>query len=591
MKKYLLIITIIIWLFYFTKLYATDTNTNLIKTYNNFSAKLEQQYSYKDQINILEKIKQKIEQILKTKKISKKSIIILKELNKINNIKIDSIKKEINDNNFIDTNQIEIEKQEINKFKVLTEQILPNYILSILDNKTFLNVISDKNNNFFEFYDNNKIKRLIFQNYIIVNENTYSKLKNFTWYIFLKNWQYWFINEYEIEEKIPYSKSYNYFKWFINLESANYHLKNWIYYYYKFNQFNNIKDKYWFYYKSLISLNLEPKDNILLKNWNDYVFISTYNEEKLINSSIIKNITNKNHFLNTIYDDKKNINYDTDKYFEELKVLTENLTKWLSREDKINKIYNYILDNITYTNPIDLNKKEIFSWIHTYKNKDWVCEWYAKLMLYMLMFAWIEDVEVIRWFVINAPDFPNIWHAWLKIWDYYYDPTFDDPIWNTKTKKYDEYIYYRLPWDLFYTNRYDFTNLPEELKTKSKYELSNIVNKNLYDLVEKYTKSWYNLIKYSLILKENWLNYNDKITINTLKKLIWYYEVNWIEMSYIKNWEKAYIKKMKFYNLTDDSIEDLLKTINYNLTDKYIFKWNFWDWKYEYRLAYELENQ
>jgi len=30
--------------------------------------------------------------------------------------------------------------------------------------------------------------------------------------------------------------------------------------------------------------------------------------------------------------------------------------------------------------------------------------------------------------VIDAADFPNIGHAWLRIDDKYYDPTFDDPV-------------------------------------------------------------------------------------------------------------------------------------------------------------------
>jgi hypothetical protein len=210
-------------------------------------------------------------------------------------------------------------------------------------------------------------------------------------------------------------------------------------------------------------------------------------------------------------------------------------------------------------------------------------------MWYMLMFAWIEDIELIRWFVINAPDFPKVWHAWLKIWDFYYDPTFDDPIGNTSPKKYDQYVYFKLPWDLFYTNRYDFKNLPEETKTKTPDELTTIVNKNLYNLISKYKDSWYNIMKYSLLLSKNWLSYSDKIDISSLKKMLITYDINWSDMTFTKAWKKTYIKKLKYYKLEDNTIDDLLKNINYDLSNKNIFKWIFSDWTYEYRLVYELE--
>jgi transglutaminase/protease-like cytokinesis protein 3 len=46
----------------------------------------------------------------------------------------------------------------------------------------------------------------------------------------------------------------------------------------------------------------------------------------------------------------------------------------------------------------------------------------------MLAFAGIEDIEHIRGYVIDAVDFPQIGHAWVRIGNRYYDPTFDDPI-------------------------------------------------------------------------------------------------------------------------------------------------------------------
>ncbi len=50
------------------------------------------------------------------------------------------------------------------------------------------------------------------------------------------------------------------------------------------------------------------------------------------------------------------------------------------------------------------------------------------------MFAGVQNSIMIKWNVIDAQDFPNIWHVWLRIGEYYYDPTFDDPIWTNNTK-------------------------------------------------------------------------------------------------------------------------------------------------------------
>ncbi len=611
MKKIILILTLIICsVFSYNSTFALESNSPLIQAYNNFIIKLENKIkSEENQLIILEKVKSKIESILKTKKLNSKSIILLTDLNNLNNTQIKEVKSKLDNSYYTDTlktelekntlnntsynidyKQIELEKKEKQKFIDFKNSFyLPTFISNILSiNRKFLYAIQDNESKIFEFLENNKIKRIIFTSYYEITQENYNLYNSKFWYILNYNWKYLFIENYEIEDKIPYSESYNLFKWFITNSWTTYYKNNSNYYYYKFQNFSYIKDNYWFYIKNLDSIWLNTKNIVLYKNWDYYAFISNFTEEKLINQDIIKNIKDKDLFLSYIIDDKKSLTHETDKYFLELKSITENLTNWLTKEEKIKEIYNYILKNINYTNPIDLSKKQIFSWIDTYKNKDWVCEWYVKLMAYMLMFAWIEDIDVIRWFVINAPDFPKVWHAWLKIWDYYYDPTFDDPIWNTKAKEFDEYVYYKLPKDLFYTNRYNVSDLPEELKTKSQVELENIVNKNLFYLVSKYKDSWYNLMRYTLMMYKNGLNYNDIINISTLKNLITTYDVNWNDMSFYKNWVKIYIRQFKYYRLEEKNIKDVLSTINYDLSNKSIFKWDLWNWIYEYRLVYEL---
>ncbi len=592
-KNYVL--KLIIIFFFITSnvwVFALTTNTWAIsKVYSNFIIKLESKLSLKNQLVVLESLSSKLNTKLKSKTITTKSIILLKELNTLNNNKISEIKGKLNITSYVDNVQIEIEKSEIKKLSDLKNNfVLPDYITKLISgNRKFVYVNYSEKNPFFEFVENNKVKRLIFTNYFEITDKNYDLFKNKAWYIINLTWKYVFIENYEIEDKIPYSNSSSYFKSVILDLNNNFYEINWAYYTYKFNSYNYIDDKYWFYPKSLDQLWINIKNSILYKNIDKYVFITSYSDQVLIKSDLLTWITDKKLFLSMVSDDKKSLNYDTYSYFKELKLLSEKLTSWLTREDKIKKIYDYVLKNITYTNPIDLTRPEIFSWIDTYKNKDWVCEWYVKLMAYMLMFAWIEDVEVIRWFVLNASDFPNVWHAWIKIWNYYYDPTFDDPIWNTQAKEFNQYDYYKLPADLMYTNRYDVADLPEELKSKSKEFLNELVNKNLYNLVSKYKKSNYNLMNYVLFLYNNWFSYNHKIKISDLENLIVTYSIDWKDMSYIKDWRKYFIKKLKFYQLTNENLKDVLSVINYDISSHNLLKWDLWNWSYEYRLAYEFE--
>jgi len=87
----------------------------------------------------------------------------------------------------------------------------------------------------------------------------------------------------------------------------------------------------------------------------------------------------------------------------------------MNQEEKIQSIYAWILENISYSSDVRLDDEKIFSGVETFKNNEGVCTGYTKLMLYMLFYAGIYDVEVIRGHVIDAADFPQIGHAWVRI--------------------------------------------------------------------------------------------------------------------------------------------------------------------------------
>ena len=373
-----------------------------------------------------------------------------------------------------------------------------------------------------------------------------------------------------------------------SLNKENIFLENWIWYTYN--------------YDSHLYFNVDnSKLNQTTLNWNNinrynsivfvrddwkFWFINDYKKIKLIPDSIIYWIPWKYNFLKELKDDKKILNQDTDNIFNILKTVSKNLTKWKTSDQKIQILYNYILSNIEYTKNVNLDQPEIFSWINTFANKNWVCEWYVKLYLYMLNFANIGNTEAIRGYVLDAPDFPSIWHAWLKIGNKYYDPTFDDPIWQKKTKTIEQYKYFWLPYDLFYTNRYNFKKMPSFLKEKSLKYRKEFISKRIAALLYKYKDSWYNLLKIYLIKNKYNIDLNKKLDIEDLKKIISYYEIkNW---NITINWIKKSINNMKYYIIDDSNIENILNQLNYKLEWFYLFKWKLDNWNYEYILTYDI---
>ena len=366
-------------------------------------------------------------------------------------------------------------------------------------------------------------------------------------------------------------------------------LEDWVWYTYIYSwytffpKWTNIKSYH-------IEQNNIDTNNTLLKLLDDgnIWFIVNYKKIKLISDDIIFWVPDKYNFLSELKKDKRFLITDTDELFKDLKKDTLEITKDLKQKDKIKNIYKFILENVKYTDNLSLEDKRIFSWILTYKNNDWVCEWYARLMIYMLHFSWIRESKLLTWDVIDAPDFPEIWHAWVSIWNNYYDPTFDDPIWIDKTKSFDEYKYYNLPRDLFYTNRYDYLKTPVDLETTWLDYRKKLISKNLSDLVSKYENKDFILLKLYKFKKSIWLNYYSKITIKDIEDHVRFYEVN-SDFSFIKDWKKGYVKSIKFYQVDDSTIESTLEQINYNLSYYYLFKWykNWNSWDYEYRLANE----
>ena len=367
------------------------------------------------------------------------------------------------------------------------------------------------------------------------------------------------------------------------LKNNNLVLEDWIWYTYIYSEYKNF-GKWFNPTETDLSRNWFNKDTtLLLLDENQTIFFVTdYKKVKLISDYIIAWVTNKQNFLKELSDDKRYLHSDTDELFKKLKTETLNITNWNSNSAKKSILYDYILKNISYSTTFSTSNKEIFSWINTYENKDWICWGYSKLYLYMLSFAWVSDVRVVKWDVIDAADFPNIGHAWVQIGYNYYDPTFDDPNWALKTKTYSDYKYFALPRDLFYTNRYNYWTLPSYLKTESLESRENIIKENLSKLSDKYKNTNYLLLQPFTFRYENNLVYNEQITVDKLKEILPYYEVS--DYKIIKDNQEKIISDLKFYTVNNSNIESLLDQIKYNLEWYKLLKWDNWS----YRLTYQL---
>ena len=360
--------------------------------------------------------------------------------------------------------------------------------------------------------------------------------------------------------------------------------ENWVWYTYSYTKKYFFEESSKLNRESLIYNGLYWKNIVVYyDNWN-LSFIKDYKKVKLITDDIIYGFPNKYELLKTIRNNKLfDASRDDDSYYKTLEKTSKELTSWIYKDDeKIKIIYDYILKNISYSNNFTMQDYKIFSWVETYSNKSWVCEWYVELFNLMLWFNNIKS-SIIIWDVIDASDFPQIWHAWVKIGEYYYDITFDDPVWATKTKTFNEYSYYKLPKDLFYTNRFDKWLTPENLKTSTLDFRKALIKSNLSKLIEKYKNNNYNLLKIFKFKEKYGISATKDIAANDIIKILWYKDMKNFEV--VVAWKTKYIKNLNYISLEDDTIETFLEQINFDLTWYVVLKWLKDDWNIEFIIS------
>ncbi|MDD5769713.1 MAG: transglutaminase domain-containing protein [Candidatus Gracilibacteria bacterium] len=566
LKKSLIFLVVIVFSLLNTSFGYNQSEINL--AYSKFYSNLEK--NIQDLNLVIEKL-QKLDKSISSSINNSKSenrIKILNDLKSINKTKINSLKlKKIK-------NSIELNTIRNNPF-----------IAELIDNGYKNLSLNDD----YEYNENNETFRFIFKKYYILNKDNYNyfiknKLENS--YIIRYKGDFLITNDYKIEKKYSYLELYNLFKTKIDYSNP-YILINGEYFSYKYNYYLFFKDNIdGLYLGDLEGNNINLDKTLIIKNLDGtYFFSNEYKKVRLVNENIIKGITNKNEFLYNILDDNRNIDNNYDDILLEIKNLTLDLIKDKKTDDeKIFVIYSWVVNNIDYYKNYSDGNKQIFSGILTYKNKIGVCDGYTKLFSYMLSFAGINNVETKRGFAFDSEDFLSFGHAWTRIGDYYYDSTFDDPIGSTSISNLN-FIYYKLPYDLIYVNRFDGIEIPEKYKNLSLNSRKQLVLKNMYEIYDKY-KNYPLMSKIGKRISLG-LKYDDNLTLDILKQKLPFYEVN-NNLFYDKDGNKYLIYSLKYYNLNDLALENVFD-LGIDLNQTKLFKWTDKNGNIDYRLAYDIK--
>lgn len=395
------------------------------------------------------------------------------------------------------------------------------------------------------------------------------------------------------KKKIPFSELSTEFRGAFT-KDLQFQEKWGFYYGYNFNSFRYYSDPYGVFEWDLTASNFRrDKDYIYIDENGRYNFITDINESRLIATADVYGLPDKHLVLDALSEDAKYPTSDMSDILWQISAVSKNLSRGKSKLQATEAIYGWILENISYSTNFSLSDERIFSAIETFKNKNGVCTWYTKLMLYMLAFAWIHDVEVIRGQVIDAEDFPEIGHAWIRIGDRYYDPTFDDPIWALDTKKRSEYTYFGLPRDIFYANRFEYADLPESFKTKTNEQIREHIFNYLKILRPKYEwQSEYENVFAPIVFRENYnISPLTNVTPSLLAQKIGSNTIKDDSFIYTKNWKQTQVTWIRYFVITVENTERVLIQLGYAIDEVTLFNWQTSSGAYEWRLAYELEEQ
>lgn len=361
------------------------------------------------------------------------------------------------------------------------------------------------------------------------------------------------------------------------------------FYTYEYDEYYNIDSTYWVY-KSELSQWWFSYDEAVFLRLQDAQNNVTFSPNKvpIIPKSFFKSYWEwEQEFINASIRDLLRINKDYTQTYKDIIDTTYWVIDWLdNEEEKIDAIYHWMIEHVVYPDEYDITNQEIFSWLETFNNKSGICEWQAMLMYYMLQIAGIKEVRYVDWYVLDAPDFSDVRHAWIQVWDYFYDPSFEIwPDWKSnnvqspyldivRKKNLEDFFYYKVPYDIIYTNRYNTRDMPEALFDVPRENRLREIEKRRFLLADKYSKE----NKYLLLEKVYFKKYysipaGDTINLGHILDNMEIYEYklqNWKPIKVLDKFESS----IEYYPVKklDESIEAILYENAYDLSNFVILK-------------------
>jgi len=580
-------IIVVILVFCWSVFQVSALDNRVENIYDSFINKIETNYSDEQVMEILKSVNERTKDLIYTTDNNLNYANALKDLQVLNNNKQYDVWLK---DNLTNNSQLIRELQERKKLVSLLEDIQPNSISKELLSQNNIDFIATNEDG--EFMKDNGIYKIQYSTYFPVNNDNLRALKSKSWIIikFSEN-IYRFIEEYEVTKKIPYSNITELVSTIVTSKHRSI-VDGDIITSYDFSSYKYFPDNYGIYKADLEKSWLDVNNTIVyLDDEGRYNFISEYKTHSFSWINDFSNATDLHTMYQYIAEDSKYPSANMYWQLTEIKNVAEALRKQSGNDQEyISAVYNWVLENIEYTQNININDEEIFSGLETFENKQWVCTWYSKLTAYLLLFGWISDSEMIKWHVIDAADFPEIWHAWVRIGESYYDPTFDDPVGLNVTKQPDEYKYFWLPRDIFYANRFEYADLPEWFDGLSDDNIDTYIYDNLLELSKKYSWEVSKYRVFSPIIFRNTYSIPEKtvITPSLLASKIWSYEVKNNSFSFMENNKKRTIKNFNYYSLDDSNTEDILSILNYDIDSLYLFDWELDSGERTWRLAYDI---
>ncbi|NDK10305.1 transglutaminase domain-containing protein [Candidatus Gracilibacteria bacterium] len=430
-------------------------------------------------------------------------------------------------------------------------------------------------NESFEFSKNSEIYRLNFESIAVLDASQIQSFQlpsNHTLY-YSESIGYFVPKNPSLEKKISFVDFLVHGPKKFFLYNSSYYEENGIFYTYGYDTYFDTFDSYGLYASDWKKLGYNLDDGVILR-LQDAKNTITFSPRpvKIIPKSYLDQYGPiDKQLVNEFATDALRIEKDYSRTYQAIFKKAHELTDGLETDDeKIRAVYDWIKINIEYTKLFYESDPRIFSGLETFESKNGVCEGQVRLMSYMLKIAGIEDVRIKLGYVIDSKDFPRVGHSWIQIGNDFYDPTFEP----SYQKDVSDYMYYKLPYDVMYTNRYNIRDMPKEYFNISKEVLAKEVNMKRRELTKRYPQSiGFKVLEKAHFQVKNGLIVDGNIllgeVINLMKEEQVYYNNNKVSTLI-----EGVGKELEYYPIPtlETDVESVLMEVNYDISKLRLFK-------------------